>query len=61
MTIPGQTVAGAQGMANDRMAARDFAQKAAALYRINVRPPTRIDNVRDVGACRRKTHRLGNQ
>ncbi len=34
------TVAWAQGVAKDRMPARDFAQKAVAPYRIDVSPPT---------------------
>jgi len=41
MTILDHTVAWAQGIANDRMPARDFAQKAVAPYRIDVSPPTR--------------------
>ncbi|MDO9119841.1 MAG: CARDB domain-containing protein [Nitrospira sp.] len=41
VTILDQTVAQAQGVANNRMPARDFAQKAVAPYRIDVSPPTR--------------------
>ncbi|MEQ1627610.1 MAG: CARDB domain-containing protein [Nitrospira sp.] len=41
VTILDQTVAWAQGVAKDRTAARDFAQKAVAPYRIDVSPPTR--------------------
>lgn len=41
VTILDQTVAWAQGVAKDRTAARDFALKAVAPYRIDVSPPTR--------------------
>lgn len=41
VTTPYPAVAWAQGVAKDRMPARDFAQKAVAPYRIDVSPPTR--------------------
>ena len=40
VTTPYPAVAWAQGVAKDRMPARDFAQKAVAPYRIDVSPPT---------------------